>query len=323
MKAIQFYEYGDADVLRMENLPVPEPAEGEVLIRVKAIGVNFSDTERRRNAYPYPSPLPFIPGFEVAGIIERLGEGVQRFCAGERVIAFMQSGGYAEYVAVPHNLVMVLPEGVDFEVGAMLPVQGLTAFYLLKTACLKPKETVLIPGAAGGVGTLALQLAKILCSAHVVATAGSPEKLELAHSLGADSLVNYHDTDWQEQVMQATQGKGADVILEMIGGEVFQKSLACLATQGRLIVYSRMSSEQTVFDPIALILKNQTVIGFNITGFLENSLEYVEPLHTLFEYVKQGQLKVHIGGVYPLEQAAKVHRLIESRSTKGKLILQP
>ena len=170
-------------------------------------------------------------------------------------------------------------------------------------------------------GSVAVQLAKVFLANQVIATAGSPEKLELAQSLGADSLVNYREPDWQEQVMRATDGKGVDVILEAVGGETFHKSLECLATRGQLVVYGR-SSGSTVFDPITLLDKNQSVKGFGLYGFLENPI-YTESLNALFEYIKQGHLKVQIGGVFPLEQATKVHELIESRSTQGKLILKP
>lgn len=170
-------------------------------------------------------------------------------------------------------------------------------------------------------GNLAVQLAKILGASHVVATAGSSEKLEFAQSLGADTLINYRDADWQEQVIHTTKGKGVDVILEAVGGEIFHKSLECLAFRGQLIVYGR-SSGSTVFDPITLLNKSRTVTGFSLYEFLDNPL-YTESLNTLFEYIKQGKLKVQIGGVFPLEQAIDVHKLIESRNTQGKLILKP
>lgn len=322
MRAIQFHEYGDADVLHLVDIPVPEPKPGEVLIRVQGTGVNFADTLQRKNQYIYTPELPFTPGTEVAGTIEQLGADVQSFSIGQRVVAFMANGGYAEYAIASQDLTVVLPEEIDFDSGAAIITQGLTAFYMLKTvAHLKPEQTVLVNSAAGGVGSVAVQLAKIFGAKQVVATAGSPEKLELAQSLGANSLVNYREPDWQEQVMRATDGKGADVILEAVGGETFHKSLECLATRGQLIVYGR-SSGNTVFDPITLLDKNQTVTGFSLYGFLENPL-YTESLNALFEYIKQGQLKVQIGGVFPLEQARKVHQLIESRSTQGKLIVKP
>jgi NADPH2:quinone reductase len=322
MKAIQLHEFGDFDVLRLEDIPVPEPKQGEVLIRVQAAGVNFADTLQRKNQYIYTPSLPFTPGGEVSGTIEKLGEDVQSFCVGQRVVAFTKEGGDAEYALAPENLTVVLPNEIDFDSGAAIVIQGLTAFYMLKTlAQLKPGQTVLIHAAAGGVGSLAVQIAKILGASHIVGTAGSAEKLEFVKSLGADTLVNYRDADWQEQVMQATDGKGVDVVLEAVGGDIFHKSLDCLAAFGQLIVYGR-SSGSTVFDPIVLLDKTRTITGFSLYEFLENPL-YTESLNALFEYIKQGKLKLQIGGVFPLAEASKVHQLIEGRSTQGKLILKP
>lgn len=322
MKAIQFHEFGNVDVLRLEDLPVPEPKSGEILIRVQACGINFADTLIRKNQYVYTPSLPFTPGFEVAGTIEQLGADVQSFSVGQRVVTFLRGGGYAEYTVAPQELTVALPEKVDFDTGAAIPVTGLTAFLMLKElAQLDATKTVLIHAAAGGVGSQAVQLAKILGAKHVIATAGSPEKLELAKSLGADTPINYQDADWQEQVMQATDGKGVDVILEAVGGDIFHKSLECLAFRGQLIVYGR-SSGSTVFDPIVLLDKSRTITGFSLYDFLAGPL-YGQALSALFDYLNQGQLKVQIGGVFPIEEASKVHQLIESRSSQGKLILKP
>lgn len=322
MKAIQFHEFGDVDVLHLEDIPVPEPKQGEVLIRVQAAGVNFADTLVRKNQYIYTPKLPFTPGAEVSGTIEKLGESVKSFSVGQRVVAFTTDGGDAEYAIAPEKLTVTLPDRIDFDTGAAILTQGLTAFHMLRTlAQIEPGQTVLIHAAAGGVGSLAVQIAKILGAWHIVATAGSAEKLELAKSLGADTPINYRDANWQEQVMQATNGKGVDVVLEAVGGDIFHKSLDCLAFRGQLIVYGR-SSGSTVFDPITLLDKTRTITGFSLYDFLENPL-YTESLNALFEYIKQGKLKVQIGGVFPLAEARKVHQLIESRSTQGKLIVKP
>lgn len=321
MKAIQFHEFGEPEVLRLEDVPIPEPKQGEVLIRVHACGINFAETLMRQNQYMFTPTLPYILGAEVAGTIEKLGADVKSLSVGQRVVAWLPNGGYAEYAIAPHQTTVNLPEAIDFAEGAGILVQGLTAFHMLKTvAQVNSRQTVLVNAAAGGVGSVAVQLAKLL-GAQVVATAGSSEKLEFVRSLGADTLVNYREPNWQEQVLHATDGKGADVILESVGGEVFHKSLECLAPGGRLIVFGR-SSGSTVFDPINLAEHNQTVTGFSIYEFRENPL-YTESLSALFEYIQQGKLKVQIGGVFPLEEASKVHHLIASRSTQGKLILQP
>ncbi len=322
MKAVQFHEFGNNDVLRLEDIPVPEPKSGEVLIRVQAGGVNFGDIQLRKNQYIYTPNLPFTPGFEVAGTIEQLGADVTGFSIGQRVAAFMSHGGYAESAIAPAQLTVALPDEVDFNSAVAVMTQGVTAFLMLKEiAQMKPGQSVLVHAAAGGVGSLAVQIAKILGASQVIATASSPEKLEFARSLGSDTPVNYQDADWQEQVMRATDGKGVDVILEAVGGDIFHKSLDCLAFRGQLIVYGR-SSGSTAFDPIILLNKARTVTGFSLYDFVENSL-YSESLNALFAYIKQGQLKAQIGGVFPLAEASKVHQLIESRSTQGKLILKP
>ncbi len=322
MKAIQFFEYGNSDVLRLEDISLPEPKSEEVLIKIHACGVNFADTLVRKNQYIFTPSLPFIPGFEVAGTIEKLGTEVTGFSIGQRVVAFISNGGYAEYATAPQNLTAILPEEIEFVSGAAIQIHGLTAFHMLKTvAQLKPGQSVLVNAAAGGVGSIAVQLAKIFGASQIVATAGSPEKLEFAQSLGANTLVNYREPDWHEQVLRATDGKGVDVILEAVGGEIFLKSLECLANFGKLIVYGS-SSGSSVFDPTILLTKNKTVIGFGLYGFLENTL-YTESLNTLFEYIKQGKLNVQISSRFPLAEASKVHHLIESRSSQGKLILQP
>lgn len=324
MKAIQFHEYGNPDVLRLDDIPVPKLGNEDVLIQVKAAGVNFSDTVRRRNLYPHPSPLPFIPGFEISGVVSQIGNLVQDISVGDRVVALMQGGGYAEFAAAHFTQVMSLPDEIDFISGAMLPVQGLTAFHLLKMARLQAKETIFIPAVAGGVGSLTLQLAKHLYSANVIGGASSKDKLEVAKSLGADSLLDYQDPNWPSTLMEITGGRGVDVILEMVGGDFFQKSLACLAICGRLAIYDRVSHQETFFDPITLLLRNQTVTGFDITWFLETHFqETVKPLKILFEWVNEGKVEIQSGGVFPFEESTEVHRLLESRRTTGKFILQP
>ncbi|MGL5871840.1 MAG: quinone oxidoreductase family protein [Xenococcaceae cyanobacterium] len=322
MKAIQFHEFGNVDVLNLEEISTPELKPEEILIKVQACGVNFADTLIRKNQYIYTPSLPFTPGVEVAGTIERLGANVRGFSVGQRVVAFTKDGGYAEYAIAPENLTVALPDEIDFNTAAAIPTQGLTAFYMLETiAQIKAGQSILINAAAGGVGSLAVQIAKILGAKHIIATAGSAEKLEFVKSLGADRPINYRDTNWQEQVMQATDGKGVDVVLESVGGDVFHKSLDCLAFRGQLITFGR-SSGSTVFDPIALLDKSRTITGFSLYDFLYDPL-YTESLNKLFEYIKQGKLTVQIGGVFPLAEAGKVHQLLEGRSTQGKLLVKP
>lgn len=320
MKIIRVYEYGDVDKLILENADKPIPNDNEVLVNVKAIGVNFADTRRRLGNYVEPTPLPFIPGLEVSGVIEEVGKNVKEFGIGDRVVSIVEAG-YAEYVVVEAKKLTLIPEEVSFEVAASLPLQGLTAHYLLKEmARMRKNESVLVHAAAGGVGTLAVQLAKIYGAKKVIATASSNSKLEIARSLGADLLINYTDKDWHQQII--SNGMEIDVVLEMVGDEVFHNSLKCLAHFGRMIVFGRASGKETLIDPRQLMSKNQTVSGFLLTGFQDDQMNR-EILQEMFEYIKKGKMKVIVGGVYSLEEAAKAHKLIENRSTHGKILLKP
>ena len=324
MKAIQLDKYGGPEVLQLIEKDKPVPKGTEVLIEIKAIGVNFADTARREGQYVVKTPLPFIPGAEVAGVVTEVGENVTTVKPGTRVVTLIESGGYAEYALADSRGLIPLPDGMDFENAAALPLQGLSAYHILKTmGRLEEGESVLVHAAAGGVGTLAVQLAKLMGAGKVIATASSSEKLKLASEMGADVVVNYTEDGWEKQVLEATDGKGVNVALEMAGGDVFQKTLKCLATFGRLVIYGVASGEQANFYPSSLMARNQSVIGF----FLPQIMRKPEVIHLsmkeMLTYLSQGKLKLTIGGVYSLEQAAEVHRLLQSRQTKGKLILKP
>lgn len=264
MKAIQFKQYGSPDVLRVINLARPVPKKKDVLIKVEAIGVNYADTARREGAYVVDTPLPFIPGSEVAGEVVELGEEVEGIKVGMKVVTLLGSHratGYAEYTLADSRGLIPLPDGVDLKQAAALPLQGLTAYHILKTmGRIEKGETVVVHAAAGGVGTLAVQLAKKF-GANVIATASSDEKLAIAKRLGADVLINYTEAGWQNKVMEETK-HGADVILEMVGGSIFYDSLHCLAPFGRLVFYGMASGQPVKFNPGRLMEKNQSVMGF-------------------------------------------------------------
>ncbi|MFO7264329.1 MAG: alcohol dehydrogenase [Bacillaceae bacterium G1] len=325
MRAIRFHEYGEPEVLRLELVETPTPGPQQVLIRVRAAGVNYADVMRRRNMYVQHTPLPFIPGSEVAGEVVAVGPGVRSFKEGDRVVTLLgpKCSGYAEYTIGYEPMLIPIPEGLDMVQAAALPLQGLTAYHILKTSAkVLPGETVLVHAAAGGVGTLAVQLAKIF-GAKVIATASTEEKLALARSLGADHTVNYTSPDWDKQVLELTNGAGVDVILEMVGGEVFRKNLGILAEFGRMVVFGAASKERATLEPFRLMNKCQSVIGFLLTPVVRRPELYWPSLNELLQLVKDGRLKLQIGGTYPLEQAALVHRLLEGRQTTGKLVLVP
>jgi NADPH:quinone reductase len=324
MKAVQLSEYGGPEVLKIIDCERPVPADKEVLIEIKAIGVNYADTARREGQYVIPTPLPFIPGAEIAGIVREAGKGVTKVKAGSPVAVLIESGGYAEYATAHESTLIPLPEGMDFQEAAALPLQGLSAYHVLKTmGRLEKGETVLVHAAAGGVGSLAVQLAKQFGAGKVIATASSDEKLALAKKLGADYTINYTEDNWEAEVLDITGGNGVDVALEMAGGEIFRKTLKCLAPFGRLIIYGVASGKQEKFYPSSLMGKNQSVIGFFLPQIMRNQILLQESLQELIGYVMDGKLKLTLGGQYPLVEAAEVHAILQGRQTMGKLILKP
>lgn len=324
MKAIQFTKFGGPEVLQKVEVEKPVPKGREVLIEIHAAAVNYADTARREGQYVVKTTLPFIPGAEVAGIVVEVGEYVTAVKPGTRVVTLIESGGYAEYAIADERSLIPIPEQLDFNQAAALPLQGLSAYHILKTmGRLQEGESVLVHAAAGGVGTLAVQLAKLFGAGKVIATASTEEKLQLAHEMGADVLINYTNENWEEQVLEATGGKGVDVALEMAGGDVFIKTLKCLATFGRLVIYGVASGEQSRFYPSSLMARNQSVIGFFLPQIMRKPELLKTSLQELFQYLAEGKLKLTIGDVFPLEEAAHVHALLQSRKTVGKLILEP
>ncbi|WP_409288036.1 zinc-binding alcohol dehydrogenase family protein [Peribacillus sp. SCS-37] len=324
MKAIQFTEYGTPDVMNAVDLPVPEPGSREVLIRVQAAGVNYADTARREGQYVVPTPLPFVPGAEIAGVIERIGSGVASFKEGMRAACLIESGGYAEYALADERSIIPLPDEVSYIQAASLPLQGLSAYHILKTmGRLEKGESVLVHAAAGGVGTIAVQLARLFGAGTVIATASTSDKLELAGDLGADVLVNYTEEGWEQKVLEATGGKGVDVALEMAGGRIFYETLKCLAPFGRLVIYGVASGVQSKFHPSSLMARNQSVIGFFLPQIMRKPELLKASLSELFSLLGEGSLRLPEGQSFPLEEAGKAHSLLQERKTKGKLILVP
>lgn len=324
MKAVQFKEYGEPDVLEVVKIKTPSVDESEVLIEVKAIGVNYADTARREGQYVVPTKLPFTPGAEVAGVITEVGANVQGIEKGMRVVALIESGGYADYIVVSAKALIPVPDGVEFEKAVALPLQGLSAYHILKTmGRLEDGETVLVHAAAGGVGSLAVQLAKIFGAGKVIATASTPEKRAFAKQMGADHTVDYTEDGWEEKVHDLTDGKGVDVALEMVGGEMFHKTAACLGAFGRLVIYGAASGEQAKFYPSALMKRNQSVIGFFLPQIMTKPDLLQNSLRELLGFVNKGELELTIGGTYPLTEAKKVHELMQGRKTTGKIVLLP
>ncbi|MDQ3941901.1 MAG: quinone oxidoreductase [Actinomycetota bacterium] len=324
MNAILVEEFGEADVLQYAEVERPSPGEGEVLIETRSIGVNYADTMRRRNQYVVRQELPFIPGSEISGVVAQVGEGAEDVSVGDRVVVLIGTGGYAEYAVAPTEGLIPIPDGLDFDFAAAIPLQGLSAYHVIKTSgALKPGESVLVHAAAGGVGTLAVQMAKLLGAGTVIATASTHEKLELAESLGADVPIDYTEDDWPERVREATGGEGADVILEMVGGDFPEKNLRCLAAFGRMVVFGAASGERGTIVPAALMKKCQAVVGFYLPQIMTRPEIFAPSLQEILAWISSGDLKLTIGACYPLEKAAEAHEALEGRKTTGKIILNP
>ena len=315
MKAIRIHEFGASENLRVDEIEKPTPGADEVLIKTVAAGINYADTMLRQGKYLFTPELPFTLGFEVAGTIEAVGANVSAFKVGQRALATVRGGGYAEYVAADWRTVVPIPDDLEFGKATALLVQGLTALGLL--ADLKSGQTILIHAAAGGVGSLLVQLAKHK-GAKVLGTASSAEKLEKIASLGADVGINYSENDWTDEVLAATDGKGADLIIEMVGGEIGKQNFKCLATGGTMIVYGAASGEDFQISALSLLGRMQTVKGYNLNyETRENMAAFTREL---MSHVAEKRLEV-IVNEFPLEQAREAHDALEGRKTMGKVVL--
>jgi NADPH2:quinone reductase len=315
MKAIRIHEFGASENLRLDEIEIPVPGADEVLIKTAAAGINYADTMLRQNKYLFTPPLPFTLGFEVAGTIEEIGANVSNFQIGQRVLATIRGGGYAEYAVADWRTVVPIPESLEFGKATALLVQGLTALGLL--ADLKSGQTILIHAAAGGVGSLLVQIAKQK-GAKVLGTASTAEKLEKIVGLGADVGINYSESDWTDEVLAATDGKGADLIIEMVGGDIGQQNFKCLATGGTMTVYGAASGEDFQISALSLLGKMQTVKGYNLNlETRENMAIFTKELMT---HITENRLEL-IVTEFPLEQARHAHDSLEGRKTMGKVVL--
>lgn len=321
MKAVRIHETGAPEVMHLEDIETPTPKEGEVLVKVATAGINYADLAQRQGAYLTRTRTPSTVGFEFAGTVAALGPGVKAPAVGTRVVA-MGEGGYAEYAIAPVSAVIPIPDSLDFARAAAFPVQGLTAYQLLReSANLEQGESVLVHAAAGGVGTMAVQLAKLMGAGTVIGTASNDEKLALARRLGADVAINYTEDSWVEQVKNATGGQGADIILEMVGGTIAEQSLKCLAPYGRMVVFGAASGQPVQFSAIQLMYKNQAIIGYWLTSQLSRTDRVARASMELMQYLASGKLEIIVGQTFPLADAAEAHKAIAARKTVGKVVL--
>jgi NADPH2:quinone reductase len=315
MRAIQQVEFGGPEVLELVEVPVPEPAAGEVLVRVTRAGLNFADTHQREDQYVARQSLPLTPGSEVAGVCEDTGV---------RVVALCGHGGYAEYAVAPADRVFPIPDGLDDGTALALLLQGLTAWHLYRTcARLADGDSVLVVSGAGGVGSLAVQLAKPMGAGRVIATASSEEKRELCLSLGADAAIDGSPDGLRERLLEANLGREVDVVLEMAGGPLFDVALRAMADMGRLVVYGISSREQNEVRTGRLLKRSQSIVGFWLFHYLERPEHLAAPLAELFELAAHGEVRAVVGETYGLSEARRAQEDLAARRTRGKLLLDP
>ncbi|MEN2983135.1 MAG: quinone oxidoreductase [Thermus sp.] len=319
MRAIRVHQVGGPEVMRLEELPLPEPGPGEVLVRLLAIGVNYIDTYKRRGLYPMP--LPFTLGEEGAGVVERVGEGVAGVRPGDRVAFANVQGAYAEYQVVPAERLVPLPEGLDPKLAAASLLQGMTVHYLLKsTYPVAPGDQVLVHAGAGGVGTLLIQWAKRL-GATVYATASTEEKRALARELGADYALPYEGF---AQAVKALSGGGVDVVYDGVGQATFQGSLEALRPRGYLVLFGQSSGPVPPLDPQELNRKGSLFLTRpTLHHHTASRKELLFRAGEVFQALREGWLRVRIGAEFPLERAQEAHQALEGRKTTGKVLLIP
>ncbi|MDJ0366549.1 zinc-binding dehydrogenase [Hymenobacter sp. H14-R3] len=310
---MQFSEYGEADVLKVVDLPTPRPGAGEVLLKVAAAGMNYADLLQRKGLSHRPITLPFVSGYEVAGTIEALGEGVTDVQVGQRVMALLPSGGYAEYVVARAAQVISLPAELGNAEATALLSQGPTAVGLLNTG---DYASVLILAATGGVGSLLVQVAKNR-GQRVIAAVGSEAKKAAAQASGADAVVSYAEADWVQQVRDATDGLGVAASFDAVGGKVGTEALQTLGAGGTGVIYGEASGEPTRLAGQQLIGQKQVVRGFSL--FAEPA-KIGEATAELLDYFRAGKLQLPVQ-TYPVAEAQTAQRDMESRRTQGKVVL--
>jgi NADPH2:quinone reductase len=314
MRCVQIEEFGGPEVLAVADLPKPEPGEGEVLIEVSRAGINFADTHQRENSYLARYEVPLVLGGEVAGTTPD----------GNRVVALVGSGGYAEYAVANEAAVFPIPDGVEDGVALALIIQGITAWHLFKTSAkLADGESVVVISGAGGVGNLALQLAKPFGAGRVIATASTEEKRAKTLELGADAAVDPAEDDLKGALIEANEGRPVDVVLEMSGGRVFDQAADALAPFGRIAAYGIAGREQNTLETGRLMRKSRAVVGFWLMHCLGRRDMMEEPLADLFGRADRGELVPQMGTTYGLSEVRQAHEDLQGRRTSGKLLLDP
>jgi NADPH:quinone reductase len=322
MKTVRVHEYGGLEALRFEEVGKPEPGEGEARVRIEAIGVNFIDIYHRIGRYK--GQLPLTLGQEAAGIVDAVGPHVTDVEPGDRVAYASVQGSYAEYAIVPAWRLTKIPSEVDMQSAAAVMLQGMTAHYLThSTYPLKQGDTALVHAAGGGTGQLIVQIAKMR-GARVIGTASTGEKAGLAREAGTDHVILYTETDFEAEVKRLTDNTGVDVVYDSVGKDTFEKSMNCLRPRGYLVLFGQSSGPAPQIDPQILNPKGSLFLTRPTLGhYIAYRAELLERVNDLFDWMATGKLKVRIDQTFPLAEAAKAHRHLEDRKSKGKILLIP
>ena len=322
MKAIRVHQTGGPEVLKYEEVPLPEPSAGEARVKIEAIGLNFVDTYQRSGLYPLKAP--FTPGMEGAGIVDAVGEKVTEVKKGDRVAYAMVPGSYGEYAVVPSSKLVPLPKELDTRSAAAVMLQGMTAHYLThSTYRLKKGDIALFHAAAGGVGLLFIQMANRL-GATVFGTVSTEEKARLAKDAGADEVILYTQTDFSAEVKRLTKGQGVHVVYDAVGQSTFDKSLDCLRPRGYLALFGQSSGPVPPLNLATLGSKGSLYVTRpSLPYYTLDRKELLERAGDLFKWLSTGELKLRIDKTFPLAEAAEAHRQLEGRKTTGKVLLIP
>ncbi len=322
MKAIQVSQGGGPEALTLVDLPIPQPKSNEALVQIKAAGVNFIDVYFREGRYP--APLPLVVGVEAAGVVTAVGSEVKSVKIGDRVAYTGVPGSYAEYAAVPAERLVHIPDALDFNQAAAAMLQGMTAHYLShSTYKLQRGETALVHAAAGGVGALLVQMARKI-GAHVIGTAGTEEKAQLARTDGADECIVYTQADFETETMRFTAGRGVHVVYDGVGKDTFDKGLNVLRPRGYMVLFGGSSGAVPPFDLIKLSHKGSLYITRpTVAHYIATREELEQRSDDVMRMIAAGDLKLRIHKTYPLAEAQQAHRDLESRKTMGKLLLVP
>lgn len=321
MRAVRFHQHGGPEVLQVDEVPVPEPAPGQVRVAVRAAGVNFIDVYLRTGFYD-SGPLPAIAGREAAGVVDAVGAGVGEWRPGDRVALCDGRGAYAERLVCAADRLVPVPDGLDDRTAAAALLQGMTAHYLLRDIHpLSPGQSVLVHAGAGGVGRLAVQIAK-LDGALVFATCSTAAKAEAARAAGADHVILYTETPFAEEVLRLTGGRGVDLVLDGVGRSTFEGSVRAARVRGQVVLFGQASGEPEPIRPRRL-LGSRTLTCATLFDYVRTRDELLHRSAEIFAWLLSGRLKLQIDRVLPLAQAAQAHRLLEERATMGKVLLEP